>query len=382
MASVVPELERGAGLESTARAPARAWLDATRQEWGRGLVAVYAEHRLFALVVALQLLAGCAVSVAGVAPVIQPNQWGVGNTRLFLQTTPLWLFPLFVWHRLRTRTADGRLMIGMLGWRLAARRFAADVLTVERVGGTLLVCVLLTIAFTLNAGWKETIAEWPGFHWDARLSALGLQLHGGRYPYEWLQPVMGHPAVTVFLDDVYYAWFPLLMIGLLWQAWSADRELRRQFFLCHALVWVVLGTVLAHLFASAGPCYYGAVVGQPNPYQPLLDYLAQVDRIHPLKALEFQRIVWAAHNSGNDYWLGISALPSLHVAVPTLFACAGWRTNRWLGAAVAVYALLTLIGSVHLAWHYAIDGYVSVVAVLLLWWVSGKLVRWELGGRA
>jgi hypothetical protein len=52
------------------------------------------------------------------------------------------------------------------------------------------------------------------------------------------------------------------------------------------------------------------------------------------------------------------------------------RVNRTLGWAYAVFALLILVGSVHLAWHYAIDGYFSAIAVLLVWWGSGRTVRW------
>lgn len=33
-----------------------------------------------------------------------------------------------------------------------------------------------------------------------------------------------------------------------------------------------------------------------------------------------------------------------------------------------------MIGSVHLGWHYAIDGYVSILAVIVIW----KAVGWTL----
>ena len=44
----------------------------------------------------------------------------------------------------------------------------------------------------------------------------------------------------------------------------------------------------------------------------------------------------------------------------------------WL---VAAYALVIQIGSVHLGWHYAIDGYVGAALALSIWLVAGALLR-------
>jgi hypothetical protein len=34
-----------------------------------------------------------------------------------------------------------------------------------------------------------------------------------------------------------------------------------------------------------------------------------------------------------------------------------------------------LVGSVHLGWHYALDGYASIVAVIVLWHAVGRGLR-------
>ena len=69
---------------------------------------------------------------------------------------------------------------------------------------------------------------------------------------------------------------------------------------------------------------------------------------------------------GSPY-TGISAMPSIHVAMPLVYALTARATARWLAVAFGLYGLLILLGSVHLGWHYAVDGYVSVGAVLILW---------------
>ena len=56
-----------------------------------------------------------------------------------------------------------------------------------------------------------------------------------------------------------------------------------------------------------------------------------------------------------------------------LFALIGWRRSRWLGWVFTAFASVVLVGSVHLGWHYAVDGYLSIVATLAIWWLVGAL---------
>ena len=79
---------------------------------------------------------------------------------------------------------------------------------------------------------------------------------------------------------------------------------------------------------------------------------------------------------------GISAMPSMHVALATLFALVGWRTNRWVGIATTLFAVIIQIGSVHLGWHYAIDGYAGAVGMIVIWLLVGRaLARREMSRR-
>ena len=70
---------------------------------------------------------------------------------------------------------------------------------------------------------------------------------------------------------------------------------------------------------------------------------------------------------------GISAMPSLHVAMAYLLYLA---VSARLKLIALVYVGLIWIGSVHLGWHYAVDGLLSILVVFLIWRGAGSFVEW------
>ena len=65
-------------------------------------------------------------------------------------------------------------------------------------------------------------------------------------------------------------------------------------------------------------------------------------------------------------------MPSLHIAITVLFALVGWRINRYVGILLTAYVVITQIGAVILGWHYAVDGYVSILLTILIWKLVNK----------
>jgi len=223
---------------------------------------------------------------------------------------------------------------------------------------------------------KTTIPYFAPFAWDATFEQWDRWLHGGVAPWQLLQPILGYPVVTRVLDWLYDLWFYILSLIWAWQAFSQrDPLLRRQFFLTVMLGWILLGNVAAMLLSSGGPCFFGKITGLPDPYQPLMYYLADADRVNSIFAVEAQRILWQAYIlRALTVGAGISAMPSMHVALVTLFALVCWRIRRWLGIAMTIYAIIVLIASVHLGWHYAVDGYFGAIAMTAIWWVVGRVL--------
>jgi PAP2 superfamily len=205
-------------------------------------------------------------------------------------------------------------------------------------------------------------------------------LHLGRTPDVWLRSVLGAPALTSAIDLGYHSLWMYLLVGfMLAQSLRAPGPGRRQALLCFVLMWILLGTVAATVFASAGPIFYGLVAGTgaADPYAPLMAYLHRVDgTAGPLLALRIQEFLWTGYlHGGRPFGTGISAFPSLHIASTVWFAlCAGQRSRRF-GAVMWGLVLFMLVASVHLGWHYALDGYAAVLGTLGLWAACGWWVR-------
>lgn len=242
----------------------------------------------------------------------------------------------------------------------------------------LLIFVSLPFFMNVLVAFKASIPIIHPFAWDVRFMEWDRMLHFGLHPWQVLQPLLGQPAITRAIDFGYYLWFPVLWMTVIWQAWHGNRntETRSQFLVAFAVCWILLGTVAAMLFSSAGPVYYAAVTGAPDPYAPLLSYLEVVDAQDSLTAIFARDALWQAFvDPGSTRLEGISAMPSMHISMAVLLVLLGFRVKRWLGWLYVAFAGLIFLGSVHLAWHYAIDGYAAAAGTVVIWWASGIVVR-------
>lgn len=340
----------------------------------REVAEVLREHRLILGIVALYLAAAYAVQ-ARLFPGMMRGMWYLPSYLMFIIGAVASWPPMLVYRRWQIRDAQGRRVPAPEGWQLAWRSLRDELLRRDRVLRLVFVAFLVPLFLSTFGRWKFIMQYVHPFAWDVRLSELDRGIHFGRYPWMWLQPVMGHPLITRIVDFAYVPVLLCMLIGVVvWQGWTADRQLRQRFLLTFVLAWILLGTVSATILSSAGPCYYGRVTGLPDPYAPLMHYLNVVHQATPLIARQAQEVLWASFQQENNVpFSGISAMPSIHVAMPMLFALVGWRAHPRLGRALTAFAVVMFLGSVHLGWHYAVDGYASALGLAAIWKLSGRL---------
>ena len=324
---------------------------------------VWREHRLPILLTAAHLGLYQLCFAIGVFP---PPPWSFLTTgyAIRLLTFALCWLPLLVaisiWRR------DRSIAI----WQTIRSRY----LNAATLVGVPIAVVFFAQAAVAHDAWKNLLGRLTPWTWDVRLADADRFLHFGIDPWRFLEPLFRFPALVVALDTLYWLWFLLIAVVAGWVCWTPRRSLRTRFLIVWSLMWILLGTFLAHLMPSGGPAFYGGLVGGVDPFAELLAHLDRIDAVQPLMAAEMQELVWKnAQAGGGVHWLAMSAMPSLHVAVPTLFALTFQGVHRGLSAGFWAFTLLILIGSVVLGWHYAIDGYVSIAVVCLLWWLSGTV---------
>ena len=248
-------------------------------------------------------------------------------------------------------------------------------LSAERVVFSFTALLLIPVAQSAYSSFKSQIPHINYFSFDEFLHKLDLSLLANVEAWRVLHPVVWHPWMTIALDKLYHpVWFSLLTAMLLWHAlgWHSLKT-RVQFFVSYIVVWGVLGNLGALMMSSAGPCYFDRVTSMPNPYNPLFEYLQSVNLQSSLASLEIQDKLWSGYiNNVFDYGGGISAMPSLHVATTTLFALSAWKVSPRIGGVLFLYTIIIFIGSIHLGWHYAVDGLFSIPATWLIWHCVGK----------
>lgn len=283
------------------------------------------------------------------------------------------------------------LMLAGIGWihitlRLNRRRKLAyrTMFGPERIGrllaGILLLSVMVPFHTAFNAV-KELIPYGQGFVFDRFFADLDRTLFFGNDPFVFLCSVGGAEWILRAIELNYSNfWFVICFFILYWMAVSPRLDgVRVRYFVTFLLTWGLIGNVLATIFSSAGPVYYGHVTGDYARFAEQVMLLSKtVDEIG--SAASYQQYLWTMYLSGQPgIGTGISAFPSMHLALFTMNAMflrelkPKWAIWAWL------YTAVLLVSSVYLGWHYAVDGLASILLAVGLYWAvrMAMAIRWR-----
>ncbi len=244
-----------------------------------------------------------------------------------------------------------------------------------------LICALIMF-MQLFGSVKAAIPAINPYSWDAIFIAWDQALFFGTDPWRLLQPVLGFPSVSAGIGALYKLWLELIFAGSWYMAaYVDDRRLRARYFLAYFMTWFIVGSVLAIAFSSVGPVFLEPLTGNAH-FAAQTAYLAQAHQQVFNIAVAAQGYLLSLQQSGTDgIGAGISAMPSMHVALALLFWLTVRRHSAEAGGVFAVFLGVIALGSVHLAYHYAVDGLVAAAVVLGLWrlagWAATRIVRGE-----
>lgn len=262
------------------------------------------------------------------------------------------------------------------------KKIKSLLLPLHRVVYFLFLILALNVTFSTYTYLKSIIPDLHPFQFDSLFAQIDNSIHFGVEPWQITHTIFNNAWSTLFLNILYNAWF-FFMWGVLlfFILYKHNEKLRMQFLLTFLSSWLVIGGFFATLLSSVGPCFYEPLLGSER-FTPLMNQLAQQNQFlisndHlSIWALSTQNELWNTHiRQANEIGAGISAMPSMHVSIAVLLAIAMYNLDRRLGAIAWIYALLIQIGSVHLGWHYAIDGYTSILLTTLLWKSIGAYLK-------
>ncbi len=306
------------------------------------------------------------------------NQWSVCFC-LILPTVAVFVDITLLVHRFDNRR------------RLAASYLFSTSRLAYFLSGLCLLMAIMIFQGTFTSV-KNGMPVWQhGFQFDVLQADIDAFLHFGADPWRWLYLVAENDSVRAFVEWNYNVFWFILNFGTLFFVATSPRaaSVRTRYLLCFMMVWIVVGNILAGLFLSAGPAFYGMVTGDTTRFAEQLAFLAHgVESRH--SAFSYQQYLWSLHEGGRTgFASGISAFPSVHVGLTMLNALFAWEYNRRLGAVAFVYVAFVTASSVYLAWHYAIDGYVAAAVSVAVYVAARKLVpadkryirRWAQGTR-
>ena len=242
-----------------------------------------------------------------------------------------------------------------------------------------ILCALFAVVVTISCFtvYKTNVVGSDGYGYDALFIAWDRWIFAGRDAWEVSHGILPSAQVTRWSDFLYHPTFIGLLISyIICVVFLARPALRYTFMLSYLASFVFLGMVMAAQLHSAGPIFDGVIFGDGEGFAPLMARLEEQDvEAGPFVFLLGKEYLLRVYDAGISAAAGgISAMPSMHVVLASLCAIGLWHVSAILGALATLYAIAIWFGSVHLGWHYFVDGLIGLAGLAIIWLVCARLM--------
>lgn len=245
-------------------------------------------------------------------------------------------------------------------------------ITFHSIGEVLNICLgiaAMSVSLCLFSAVKSIIYKIDPFSWDPFLYELDKFIHFGFTPQSLLEPLYHLPYFTRTVEFIYVSWIPLFYAYVCW--WLLHKPGtpgRAELMISFILIWVLFGNVMALAFSSAGPVFFDlAHPDRTDPYavERQIFYLSSgIDSL----TVRLQAILADLSVRKDDQVrvTGISAFPSVHIAINTLLVVHAFYYDRPAFWWLLTTAIAVIISCLMLLWHYAVDCYSMIILVPFL----------------
>ncbi|GAB3775183.1 hypothetical protein FB382_004052 [Nocardioides ginsengisegetis] len=201
---------------------------------------------------------------------------------------------------------------------------------------------------------------------DALLTRVDEALFLGHSPAVLLHDLLGQHLAAYVLIAIYES-FPTLVSVAFVAALALTDRVRDGWFFIASMVWVwILGVGTYYLVPSLGPFHQS-----PEDFAGLPDTIVTDTQARYLA----QRDQLLAHPGWHDSFAQVSAFASLHVGVTTvILLMVRHHGMRRATRAMTLFLAGTLVATIYLGWHFAVDDLAGLAIAALAVWLGRRTV--------
>ena len=242
-----------------------------------------------------------------------------------------------------------------------------------RAGLLLLPAVIFPLFLSAFTTAKVGIPMLVGYGWERNWAELDAAIFGTDV-WRLAQAVAPRWSLPFWEYSYTLGWGAVTYFAVAYLTIKASPAKVLIFFTATFATWLTGGWLMAYCTSAAGPVF--AHLADPTlqeRFRPLHEFLAaNFAENGPIRFsqhyLEVTRFDPVAVKGG-----GISAMPSMHLAMAALFVIAAWR-SAWFLPAIAFW-LVIFVGSGLFGYHYWVDGIAGAAIALAAWWAANACYR-------